>query len=175
MDESSPRITLYSPARKAVHWIVLLLCIAQFPTGWAIANSHLGHVSLTQSAWSVFVHRSHALAGAAVVLLVAAGLVLRVLQGPVLPTKEQAPAWTRYAATVTHASICVLLLALSATGFVAMYLSRSAAPIHVVLTYLGMALVGLHAGAALWHQFVFGDGTITRMLPRLGSSTRADD
>ena len=172
LNKDKTQVTTYSPARKAVHWGVLFLCIAQFPTGWAIASSHLGHVGLTQSPWSVFVHRSHALAGTAVVLLVVAGVLLGLMQGTVPPAKETAPRWMRRAAIIAHAFMCGLLLALSLTGFVAMYMSRSAAPVHVVLTYLGLALTGLHVLGALWHQFVLGDGTITRMLPRLGSSTR---
>ena len=160
-------VTAYSPARKFVHWAVLILCIAQFPTGWAIANSHLGHVGLTQSIWSIFVHRSHALVGAAVVILVVAGVTLRLWQGAVAPTKQVTRSWLRYAATATHLVIPVLLLSLAGTGFIAMYLSRTAAPIHDLLVYFGVALIGLHVCGALWHQFVFRDGTLARMLPRV--------
>lgn len=46
-----------------------------------------------------------------------------------------------------------------------MYLSRTAAPIHDLLAYSGVALIGMHAAAALWHQFINGDGTLARMLP----------
>ena len=173
MKSISALSTTYSPARKAVHWIVVMLCIAQFPTGWAIANSHLGHVSLTQSSWSVFVHRSHALTGAALVVLVAVGVVLRLVQGPVpAPTPAQAtPEWMRLAASATHIGSGLLLLALSGTGVVTMYLSRAAAPVHGLLIDAGLALIGLHMAGALWHQFVFRDGTLMRMLPRFGSRT----
>ena len=128
----------YSPVRKVVHWTVLLLCALQFPTGWAIASSHLGHVGLTQSVWSVVVHRSHALAGAAVVVLLSLGIGLRLWQGEVRSSTETTRAWLRLAATVAHALIAALLLALSVTGFVAMYLSRTAASIHVFLVYFGL-------------------------------------
>ena len=161
----------YSPARKAVHWIILILCIAQFPTGWAIANSHLGHVGLTQSSWSVFVHRSHALTGAALVVLVAMGVVLRLVQGPVLPPTQATPEWMGLAASATHVGLGLLLLALSGTGFIAMYVSRAAAPVHGLLIDAGLALTGLHIAGALWHQIVFRDGTLERMLPRFGRRT----
>lgn len=156
----------YSPARKVVHWAVLLICLTQLPTGWAIANSHLGHISLTQSTWSVFVHRSHAIAGATVVLLLAAGVLLRLLQGPVLGSEQSAHAWLRYATRTAHVLICSVLLALSVTGFIDMYLSRAAAPWHDALVYAGSGLIGLHAAAAIWHQFVLRDGAITRIWPR---------
>ncbi len=44
------------------------------------------------------------------------------------------------------------------------------ASVHVYLAYFALALVVLHVGAALWHQFIRRDDVLKRMLPgtRLG-------
>jgi cytochrome b561 len=39
------------------------------------------------------------------------------------------------------------------------------ATVHVYLAYLALALVVLHASAALWHHFVHRDNVLKRMLP----------
>jgi len=124
LKEAGNKTRCYSPARKAVHRAAFLLCVAQFSTGWAIASSHLGHVGLAQRTWSVFVHRSHPLAGATAVVLVIVGAFLRPFEGQV-PPASQTETWMRHAATIMHLLNGLLFLALSAAGFVAMHLSRN--------------------------------------------------
>jgi len=40
--------------------------------------------------------------------------------------------------------------------------------LHTLASYLLLGVVGLHALAALYHHFVRRDGTLARMLPRIG-------
>jgi polyisoprenoid-binding protein YceI len=51
-------------------------------------------------------------------------------------------------------------------------LKESAQLAHVRLGYLLLALLAMHVAAALHHQFVKRDGTLSRMLPRLSQATR---
>ena len=44
--------------------------------------------------------------------------------------------------------------------------AHTAGDIHTVLVNVLLALVVLHVGAALYHQFVVRDGVMKRMLPR---------
>ena len=158
---AGPDATVQAPIsvwRRGVHWAIVAVCLGLFPTGWAIPASHTGH--LTQSAWSVFVHRSHALAGAAVALLALAGLWLWWRENPGLRPR---------AATFVHLGLFAAILALSATGAVAMYLYYGIAPAHQGLTYLMEVLVTVHVIAALWHHFVARDATLTQMLSWRGS------
>jgi len=111
------------------------------------------------------VHRSHAAVGAALVVLLVMSVGLRIVLGKISAAGPAERRWSRVLAGMAHVSLWSLLLALSSSGFLAMYVSRSAAPIHLALVYAGLALAGLHAAAALWHQAVLRDGTLTRMLP----------
>ncbi len=57
-----------------------------------------------------------------------------------------------------------VLIALPASGALAWFLSiRELGDVHEVLFNLGMALVGLHTAAALFHHYVLKDGLIGRM------------
>ena len=152
----------YSPFRKALHWGVALLWLAQFPTGWEIANSHATHLGFSPSLWSVIAHRAHAIIGATVLMLVLARVFLRFrISGPV----ALEAGWPSKVAALTHFALYAVLVALPLTGVVAMYVTLRVGPIHIVLTNIAMALVALHVGAAFWHQFIQRDATLARMLP----------
>lgn len=45
-------------------------------------------------------------------------------------------------------------------------------PAHIWLAWGMLALVGIHALAALWHHFVKRDATLVQMLPRVGNEDR---
>lgn len=46
-------------------------------------------------------------------------------------------------------------------------------PAHVWMSYIGMALVGVHVAAALYHHFGRGDAVLERMLPAGRGTARA--
>jgi cytochrome b len=58
------------------------------------------------------------------------------------------------------------------TGTGAMYLSQKFVSVHIVLTKLGLVLVGLHAAAALWHHIGRRDDVLLRMLPGFRAADR---
>ena len=132
------------------------------PTGWEIANSHATHLGFSPSLWSVIAHRAHAIIGATVLMLVLTRIVLRI-RGSNLPAL--AAGWQAKVATLAHFALYAVLVALPLTGVVAMYVTLRVGLIHIVLTNIAMALVALHLGAALWHQFIQRDATLARMLP----------
>ncbi len=98
------------------------------------------------------------------------------------------PLWQQRAATAVHALLYVLLLAIPLTGW--LYSSTAGAPtaylglvqlpdllardkalaaklkvVHVTLNYTMLALVVMHAAAALKHHVVDRDDVLRRMLP----------
>jgi cytochrome b561 len=156
----------YSGAQKVAHWLILALCISQFPTASAIQRTHMaGPFGLKPAEFDLFLHKVHAWSGWTILLLALVLLVLRLRRGaPALPPAM--PAWQRLAAHAAHACLYAGIVALAVTGTGAMYLSRSFAPVHIALTKFGMALVAVHAAAALWHQFVLRDDVLGRMVPR---------
>jgi cytochrome b561 len=159
-------VQAYSEIQKAIHWGLALLCILEFPTAWSIQKAHLGHAfGIRPPAFDEVLAVAHEWFGWLVLLL--AGLLLgsRVLCGaPRLPAGMKM--WQRVLAYAAHAAIYVGIVALVVSGVVAMYVDARLAFIHIGLTKIGIGLILLHVGAAIWHQVVRRDGLIGRMLPR---------
>ena len=154
----------YSASQKLLHWGIAALCLAQVPTSWAIQRTHMGHAFMRPSETDLLLHSVHAWAGWTILTLVAVRLLLRIQKnGPGLPPGAK-PIY-RYGAAASHAALYIVLIALAVTGTFTMYVSRAFGPVHSVLAWTLLGLVGLHASAALWHQFVLRDSGLLRMLP----------
>lgn len=123
-------------------------------------------------------------------ILVLAAAFLRLawrLRGPT-PALEPAPDWQKVTARFVHQWLYLLTFALPLTGWIMS--SAAALPVslfglgylpdlvprddrlfrfflglHHALGYALIALLALHAGAALWHHFVVRDATLRKMLP----------
>ena len=121
--------------------------------------------------------------GLAVLLLMTLRLVVRAsVQVPPLPS---GPRWMEISAHVMHWLLYLLMLGMPVLGILALAwsgkpiaflgaswtlplmvdasLGRSIKDIHEAGANLVFAAVGLHAAAALWHQFIVKDGLLMRM------------
>ena len=121
--------------------------------------------------------------GLAVLLLMTLRLVVRAsVRVPPLPP---GPRWMELSAQAMHWLLYLLMLAMPVLGVLALAWSgkpvpffeaswtlpltvdvprgRSLKNIHEAGANLVFAAVGLHAAAALWHQFVLKDGLLRRM------------
>lgn len=155
----------YSPMQKAMHWLIVLLCLSQFPTAWAIQRTHLAHpFGLRPEPLDLFLHKVHAWSGWTILVLAMALVALRALRGaPELP--HGTTAWQRWLARLAHLSLYAGIAVLAVTGTGAMYLSQRFAPVHILFVNLGIALVFLHIAAVIWHQAIRRDGLLWRMMP----------
>ena len=155
----------YSPLQKLMHWSVLLLCIAQFPTAWAIQRTHAAlELGLAPNGVDLILHQVHAVNGWAILILMAGRFLLLVFRGP-LPLPPETPRWQGIVARVNHILIYMTFVALVITGTAGMFVTSYATPIHKLLVNMAIALVAIHAAAALWHCSVRRDGVMSRMLP----------
>lgn len=156
----------YSAVQKASHWAIAALCLLEFPTAWSIQKAHLGHAfGIKPPPLDQILALSHEWLGWLILLL--GGLLLgsRLIKGaPSLPSGMKS--WQRAIACASHSAIYLALPALVGSGFIAMYGNARLAYIHIALTKLGIALIGLHVAAVIWHQFIRRDGLLMRMLPR---------
>lgn len=160
-----PPADSYSPAQKLIHWVILVLCIGQFPTAQAIHRTHQEHpFGLPPSPADLLLHQVHAWSGWGILLLAILLLALHFFRG-VPPPPARAPWWHRQAARISHAGLYLGLVLLVITGTGAMYVSAWFAPVHGILTKAGIGLVALHTVAALWHTLVLRDGLLVRLLP----------
>lgn len=166
---------------QAFHWTIAALIIAQGVIG-------LTMVELSLSPAKVKVFALHKSIGLTVLALVLLRILWRLGQrAPRDPVSM--PRWQRLAAHATHFVLYLLMLALPLSGW--LFNSASNAPLawfgvlhlpsqtgrvepqlkafalsaHVTLFWILVALLVLHAGAALWHHYAQRDEVLLRMLP----------
>ena len=171
--------TRYGLVPQLLHWLVVLLLIAQFLLAEAAEDAPEGAEQLATLAW----HKS---VGITILLLAFARIAWRVFDRP--PPLPPQPRWLEGAAALTHWGLYALLFALPLTGW--MMSSSAGYPVawfgffqlpdlvmpsesleeilhevHETLATGLLVLAGVHVLAALKHQFVDRDGLMSRMLP----------
>ena len=169
----------YSAVTRVLHWLLATGILAMVALGWWM-------VDLTYyDAWynrSLELHKSVGMLLMLPALLFVVWTLLR--RGPPLPDM---PRWQRIAAHATHGLLYLLMLALPVSGYLISTsagaavqvfgafavpglvnggeaLRDTAIDLHWAMGYGVLAVVALHAGAALKHQFLDRDGLLRRML-----------
>ncbi|MGP3697987.1 cytochrome b [Rhodobacter sp. NSM] len=173
----------YRPAARFLHWTVALIILCMIPAGLIMTTEGLPRP--VQDTLFLF----HKNAGVVVGLLMLVRLAYRSAHPPPpLPVSVQA--WQARIARLTHVMLYVLVLFMVASGFVrvttggyplevwdALGLPRlpkietvgnTASALHEATAFVLIALVLLHAGAALHHAFARRDGVFARMWPAAG-------
>lgn len=169
----------YDTTTKTFHWLIFLLVAAQYGVGEFMP--HIGRG--TPNTGLVALHIG---LGGFILLVVVLAILWR-LTHPV-PQLPELPGWQRLLATATHWSLYGLILAMALLGWAATNFrgwfvtvfglnlpmiagpqdrwAHTAGDIHMLLVNVLLALVAIHAGAALYHQFVRRDGVMKRILFR---------
>ena len=172
----------YTTLAIALHWMVAALIFCAFPLGLYMSDLKLSPLKLQLVSY-------HKWLGVTIFLLVLLRLFWRATHTPpALPASIAA--WQQRAAHGLHHLLYVLMLGIpvsgwlmsSAKGVPVVYLGLVRLPdllskdkalgnalqtLHASLNYVLLALVFLHIAAALKHQFVDRDDTLSRMLPLL--------
>lgn len=170
----------YTRTAIGLHWLVALGIIGTFGLGFYMADLPLSPDKLKLYSW-------HKWAGVTLFLLAVLRLGWRISHpAPALPAGT--PAWQVLVAHVTHWALYFLMLAIpvsgwlmsSAQGFPVVWFGIVPLPdlvgrdkalgelflqMHVIMNYTLLALVVLHAAAALKHHFIDRDDILRRMLP----------
>jgi cytochrome b561 len=171
----------YSPVAIALHWLAGVLILCGFALGLWMVQQPIAPATLRAYGY-------HKWIGITVFLLALLRLAWR--RGHPAPPPEAMPEWQRRAAAITHVLLYALMLVIpvsgwiysSATGVQVVYLGAVPLPdlvardkalavvlkaVHGTLNFTLLALVIVHAGAALWHHFADRDAVLLRMLPFL--------
>ena len=168
----------YQPSAIAFHWSMFALVLIVGVLGLL----HDSWPKQTQAFWI----NVHALIGILLWLVLLARFGYRIGHAPpALP--EQAGAFSRRFSSPVHWAMYLLMFVIPIIGLVTfMYHGRvfhfglfdlnfgipknravfePTEDIHGYLAYALFILAGVHALAALWHQFILRDGVLTRMWP----------
>ncbi len=175
----------YGAIAMALHWAVVVLVLGawlsgqfggELPRGAARDAGLFAHMSL----------------GLAVIAFVIARLFWRLSDPPPAPEQSPLGSWGEWASKAAHYLIYVALISVPIAGIVLQFARGHALPIfglfeiaspwpadrtfahdvkevHEMLANVMLALIGLHAAAALVHHYVFRDRTLLRMLPVIRS------
>jgi cytochrome b561 len=154
----------FSLPQRILHWLTAALVFFNllFPDGMNAWNRSMKQTGAT-SAEQVASANIHAYAGIAILVLVAARLLLRQVQGvPAAPPAE--PQIFKFVAKVSEWTIYLLLIAMPVTGAAAYYLGyEGAGDLHAdVLKAVLWVVVGIHVLGALAHQFYWKTNVLRR-------------
>jgi cytochrome b561 len=177
----APTSSGYTGTAKALHWLIVLLLIAQFIFAWTMP--HIGRNTPVTTLISL-----HFTFGIIILAVAIVRLAWRLTHREP-PPEDGLPPWQNLTAHIVHYLLYALLFAIPVLGWInaswrgmpiVMFglelpqLVATRAPgwgwtgdVHGLMSnYLMLALVGLHVVAALYHHFVRHDGVLKRMLPR---------
>ena len=172
----------YSNVAVAFHWTTAALVLFQLWLGFSFADMAQGPERANLFTW-------HRTTGAVILLLVLARLTYRLLNPPP-PYPPELPRWERFAGTWNHRLFYLLLIAMPIGGVIAVSgltpgpsitllggilipkipgiskeLGEVAGDIHSAAAWALIALIALHAAAALKHQFIDRNRAAGRMPP----------
>lgn len=170
----------WGPVSQLLHWSIALLVIAMAALG-------LWMTDLPNTPRKIEVYALHKSIGITLFALVLVRIAWRWYAGAPAPLPGQ-PRWQMRAASVTHAALYALLLAMPLTGWLLNAwggyplqwfgllnlprvlarnpeLQERAAALHEAGFWLLLVLVLVHVGAALHHHLFRNDATLSRMLP----------
>ena len=170
----------YNNVQIALHWLIALLIFATFPLGLYMVDLKLSPTMLKLFSY-------HKWMGVTIFFLVAVRLAWRATH-PVPPPIAGMPRWQEIVSVATHHTLYLLMVVIplsgwltsSADGYQTVWfgivplpdlldknkeLGDTLGAVHEYLNWAMLALVGLHAAAALKHQFIDKDGLLQRMNP----------
>jgi cytochrome b561 len=170
----------YTSTAKSLHWLIVVLLVAQFVFAWTMP--HIGRNTPVTTLISL-----HFTFGVIILVVAIVRLAWRATHVEPAPL-EGIPPWQVQSARVIHWLLYVLLFALPILGWInaswrgmpiVMFgaelpkLVGARAPgwgwtgdVHTILAYYVMlTLIGLHILAGIYHYFIRRDGVLQRMLP----------
>ena len=171
----------YTGTAKVLHWLIVVLLIAQFIFAWTMP--HIGRNTPVSTLISL-----HFTFGIIILAVAIVRLVWRATHAQPAP-EDGLPPWQIQSARAVHWLLYALLFVVPILGWLnaswrgmpivvfglelpKLIATRAAGwgwtgNVHVLLAEYGMlTLVGLHVAAALYHYFIKRDGVLQRMLPR---------
>lgn len=153
----------YSGLQIGLHWAIALLIGVNYLVSEGMEQSFDGMMEGNAvTGWTPMIH---VYVGVAVLALVVIRILVRFASGA--PAPVQGGTLLDKLGEVSHWVLYALMLVVPALGAVSWYLKiDQTAGLHVIVMNVMMILIGLHAVAALFHQFILKDHLLLRMMKR---------
>jgi cytochrome b561 len=173
MSENTPK--RYHPAHVVIHWLTALLVIMMLGVG----KFAMPGIDPTDPQKPMML-QSHAYIGGAIAVLLIIRLILRFTQKQPAPA-DAGNAFLNFVGKAVHFLLYLFLIGMAVSGLGLFQMANlpavfsGAAPYpsnffdylprmgHGLLSWLVLALVALHFGAAMFHQFIKKDNLLGRM------------
>ncbi|MFA0811702.1 cytochrome b [Microbulbifer epialgicus] len=183
--------TRYGWVAIALHWLMAPAIIGLFALGWWMRQLSY------YDPWYQQAPNIHKSIGILLLILLAVRLLWRLVN--IAPRAEPStPRWQMLAATTTHSLIYILLLAIMLSGYLISTADGQAITVfswfsvpatiqnlpnqedisgsfHEILAWTLMALITIHALAALKHHFINRDSTLLKILGVPDKSLRSEE
>ncbi len=154
----------YSTLQIGLHWAIFVLIVVQLISGDGMTEMiEAGEDGKVAAARVLFQGTLHYWAGIAVLVLAVARIAVRFTTGVPAHAGTANPALDMIA-SIVHWAFYVLLFAVPISGLMAYYFGDPMGEIHELGKPAFIVLILVHAGGALFNQFVRKDGTLMRML-----------
>lgn len=165
MTSSTPQA--YRPAQIALHWFVMVGIVVQIAIHEPMVRETTAQFAgLAPDPADTTLAMMHGLLGTLIFVAVLVRLWLRYRYGVPGHAEGTTSAQALIAGLVHHA-LYLCLLGMGITGMVTRSGVANLGDLHFVINIAMVTLILLHAGAALFNQFVRKDGTLARMIPAL--------
>ena len=154
----------YTGIQIGLHWLIAALVFFQLVFGESMtAMIDAAEEGEAVSASDQILGTAHYWVGIAILALALARVVVRLRTGAPEHAGDANP-MLQLAATAMHGLFYVLLFAVPVVGLLGYYFGDPWGEIHTLAKPVFIILIVVHAGAALFNQFVLKDGTLMRML-----------
>lgn len=177
----------YGIVAQVLHWLIAALIVVMFGLGWYMSDLPLGQRKFE-------LYQLHKSLGITILALAVVRLLWRLFN-PAPPLPAHLKPWERTAAHLNHALLYAMLFVQPMIGFLQSNaanfpvvwwgtvrlptvigsdeaLADRLLEVHVWNSRLLLALVLIHAGAALRHHFILKDDVLRRMLPIAPAGSR---
>ena len=188
----------YTAVAQALHWLLAVGLTAMVVLGLTMAHASLSRMTQFK------LYQLHKSIGITILIVALLRLLWRLThRPPALPTHM--PGWEKGAAHATHVVLYMLMIGLPLVGWAMVSVSPFNLPtvlfgvvpwphipglstiankpfwegvaklVHAYGAYLLIALVAMHALAALRHHFILRDDILARMVPGASAASRVGD
>lgn len=169
-------VSKYDPFARLLHWLVVLLLVAQYIVAWTMPEIHRG----TRPEGLIVVHLD---LGAFIIAVMIVRVIWRMVRKE--PGVVEGTPFTRSVAYLTHGLLYLLLIVQPLMGWanassrgwqVTLFgidlpalspkgstIGHTLGDAHQVFAWAMLVVIGLHVAAALYHHFFLRDGVLRRM------------